>query len=72
MVKSHRNRADSFRGPLAAGRQSGNYSTPGLQARGRCGVGEGLRVVEERGGVGGVGGVLGVPIGRQGVVLGGS
>ena len=44
----------------------------GLQALGRCGVGEGLRVVEERGGVGGVGGVLGVPIGRQGVVLGGS
>ena len=28
MVKNHRNRADSFRGPLAAGRQSGNYSTP--------------------------------------------
>ena len=28
MVKSHRNRADSFRGPLAAGRQSGNYFTP--------------------------------------------
>ena len=29
MVKSHRNHTDSFRGPLAAGRQSGNHFTPG-------------------------------------------
>ena len=36
MVKNHRNRADSFRGPLAAGRQSGNYSTPGSYRPSTC------------------------------------